>query len=339
MYKIIFPNKDATIYEYAPETNSGSDEILELNLYQESDVVYSSRSLLQFDISKFDDILELYDYNDYTIYLRLWSTESIQIPSDLSLQFYNVTSEWVTGYGRWFNEPVTKEGVSWKYKNTSTQDEWDTLGGDFDNSSMIEYFLKEKNLDVMVDITTIFDEWKNQEINRGVLIKRNDELTYEGSSQLKYFGRNTHTVYVPELILAVDDYEYLADSLDPIYPEDLFVKCYNIKDYHKSGSKYRFRVLVKNKYEKEPFVENRINRVPKYLAEGTLYYSITDKIAQKTIVPFSKYSKLSLDPDGYFFTVDFSNYMPDRYYELTFKFESDAHVEYFDSNKTFKVVN
>ena len=56
MFKIIYPQSDATLYESSPTTNTGLDEILEVGkrLSTAGDSYLKSRSVIKFDM---DDVV------------------------------------------------------------------------------------------------------------------------------------------------------------------------------------------------------------------------------------------------------------------------------------------
>ena len=56
------------------------------------------------------------------------------------------------------------------------------------------------------------------------------------------------------------------------------------------------------------------------------------------MIPFSDYTKVSLDETGHYFNVSLSGFMPERFYKMIFKVILDGQTQYFDTDSQFKVV-
>lgn len=341
-----------------------------------------SRVLIKFEIDDWiDEINEELDVAsgedtiDYDVFLRMYSTESRELPNYYSLNAhplkdtfsylfnYSELDSWDTSHGRKYND--TDAGVSWIFRDISGNYRWDRPGGDFfttdpDDSSVEVYDSQEfdfESPDVYMSIKNVFDFWRDYG-NAGLLLKRSDveEKMKQGIytaienlgelTRLSFFGGLTHTIYAPEIILATDDHEWYTDAGELImYADDIEVTVTNLKEEYSNNERPRMRVAVEEMFPDKIFLEDDEardrRRTPKYLEEGTLTYSIKDDISKKTIVPFSKYSQLSFDPDGYYFDLDLNNYYPERVYEIEFKYEDpeDGFSHVFKTDQKFKVVN
>jgi hypothetical protein len=124
-----YPTKDTTIYEKAPSTNAGIDEILEITKIPATGTTggaitgsYNSRILLDFDYTAISEsIVSLgYNPNQFEYGLKLYTTEASEIPLDYSLEVYPISASWNMGTGRAGNVPATTQGVSWYYRNSLT---------------------------------------------------------------------------------------------------------------------------------------------------------------------------------------------------------------------------
>ena len=114
----IFAQRDATIYERSVELNSGIDSLLEISHEQpgSGSNIFNARVLIKFDVS---DIQSKINSNKISsnakYYLSLITADVRDIPQEYKIYAYPVSSSWTNGTGRWGNNPITKDGVSWKY--------------------------------------------------------------------------------------------------------------------------------------------------------------------------------------------------------------------------------
>jgi hypothetical protein len=129
----IFAQRDATIYEKSVEMNTGIDSLLEISHEQpgSGSKIFNARVLLKFDVS---DIQSKINSNKISsnakYYLSLITADVRDIPQEYTVYAYPLSSSWTNGTGRWGNNPITKDGVSWKYfSSKTTGKEWDIPPG------------------------------------------------------------------------------------------------------------------------------------------------------------------------------------------------------------------
>ena len=62
MFKIFYAEKDTTVYEVVPNSNTGLDEILEVGkrLNDDGDALLKSRALIKFDMTEISQSLAKY---------------------------------------------------------------------------------------------------------------------------------------------------------------------------------------------------------------------------------------------------------------------------------------
>ena len=122
VYKI-FPEKDATMYSLFPQMNTGLDEIIEisnLNFAVDSSPQVA-RYLIQFDSSSIDNlILTKGSGSNWDIDLRCFIATAQGIIMDSEVYVYPVSGSWVMGTGKYLDQPLVTNGVSW---------EWQTFAG------------------------------------------------------------------------------------------------------------------------------------------------------------------------------------------------------------------
>jgi len=128
MIYALYAQKDATIYERTESKNTGLDSLLELSHeLVGSASKYNSRILMKFD---FTDVQDRINANKISAnakyYLSMKSAYVAEIPQEYTVYAYPLSSSWTNGTGRFFNTPVTTDGVSWRYRTAkSVGTEWD----------------------------------------------------------------------------------------------------------------------------------------------------------------------------------------------------------------------
>ena len=189
-----------------------------------------------------------------------------------------------------------------------------------------------------MDVTNIIGTWLSEtRSNLGFIIKRsgsvtNDNIeTDEGSSdslgQLKFFSRDTNTIYVPTLEAQWNDAIWHTSSLAELNGrelDDVVVNITNLNNKYAPDSKVRIRVQGRPAY---PILTNSpsasVFTKAKYLPSGS-QYSIVDSVTEDVIVPFGSGSFISCDSRGNFMDVWFKNFQPERSYKFLFKVVSGS---------------
>jgi hypothetical protein len=119
IYKL-FPIKDASIYSFYPEMNTGIDSIIEIgNLNVNFDPVPQVfRFLVQFDQSEIENIVDTKIGNaDFKSNLKCYIATSQGVISQTNLEVYALYGSWNNGSGTYLDSPFTTNGVSWRYRN------------------------------------------------------------------------------------------------------------------------------------------------------------------------------------------------------------------------------
>tara|TARA_Y100000593_G_scaffold80410_1_gene150115 strand:+ start:5764 stop:6897 length:1134 start_codon:yes stop_codon:yes gene_type:complete len=376
MHYFLYPTKDATIYSGSTpnkfestsvyEQNTGLDEILEIDKWnvdtglqpvvREQSV---SRTLLQFNLNETDNSLSqsIVDgtITNPTYSLKLYTTEQTsEIPLSYQLNCYPLSSSWEMGIGKKADNPITSDGVTWMWRDASGSMTWTNPGADWVHSKtlmgwgMINFlssqtFEHEQN-DIDLDVT---DAVKHQLLgnidNHGFIIKHvnaNEQSTTREYGSLKFFSRDTHTIYVPKLDVSWDDQSFSTGSLDALDVTDGDIVLYmkGVKNEYKQSSKTRFNV-----YGRRRIVENTFSTSSQYLTISYLpvntYYSIIDYKTDEVVIPFSSNTKVSCDSSGNYFNFWMSTLQKERHYKIVYKVDNGTNTFHFDDNKfIFKVV-
>ena len=289
-------------------------------------------------------------------------------------------SAWKQGTGKLDHNPVTSDGVSYQFRDHEQQTPWVTgsvltdggawwtgsQGGANNVSS--SYALTFDRKDLRVDVTDLV---KNHIFssslfpNRGFIVKR--EALYTGSSDfsfnpgsdttkdessserlgnLRYFSRETHTIYPPKLEVVWDDSSWSTGSLSPLTTTDLErLKIYfkNLREEYKEGSKVKFRVVGRELYPTTAFATTPAELTVKYLPSASIFYEVKDADTEETIIPFGTGSRISCDSTGNFFNLMMDGLQAERNYRFCIKVVSgsgttDEQINFYDDNYEFRVV-
>jgi hypothetical protein len=363
IYKI-FPEKSATLYSYYPTLNSGLDEVLELSCYKTiTDTNEVSRPIIKFSQEEIADILnnEVSGAN-YDAYLKLSLANASQIPLEYTIYCYPLVESWNRGTGRSSNQPITTDGVSWKYTNYLGGLGWvnfptnemtgsypiDNEGGGYwwKDYGASQSFSHDSSLDLSLKLTNIVNAWfldsddEDYVPNNGIILKHSDSLEFVSSSkfELKYFSSNTHTIYPPCLEIRWDDWSYNTGSLPIVSSPNIVATLANNPGEFQQGAKHRFRINVRDQYPARAFQTTSVYLNNKALPTSS-YYAIKDLDTEEIVVDYdTTYTKISCDSTGMYFDVYMNGLEPERYYQILIKTIIDGSTLILDNNYYFKVI-
>ena len=391
MYYFEFPKIDATIYEgnVTSSINTGLDQILEINKNMNSagTTIDVSRVLIQFDYSYISSSVQSGIIpSDAKYYLNLYDASSEELAVEQTLFAYMISGSWNGGTGTKDRDPALSDGASWKYRdNDTTKTEWvsgsTTQGGTWYTSSLNSGYnvsasvdLVYETKDIRMDVTSLV---KNHIYsgstfpNYGFILKRENVPTSQslhsifdptlatGSAEhdtsvqgnLKFFSRETNTIFPPKLEVEWDDSSWNTGSLSALSATDLDrLKVYfqNLKPEYKEKSKVKFRVVGRELYPTRGFDTTPAALTVKYLPSGSRtlqqgsYYSVKDAETEDVIIPFSTGSIISCDSTSNYFNLWMDGFQPERRYRFEIKVVSGSGAEQtsmiYDDDFTFKVV-
>lgn len=360
----IYSVKDATIYEQYQTLNTGIDAILEISKIAtrsgSADVYYNSRALVKFDLTEFTSNFATNILTQTaSFYLKLTAATPSEIPVGYTLLSYPISQSWNMGTGRYTLAVTSSNGVSWNYRlseiNTGsawltssfaagTTGSWATNagGGTWHTTSFATQSFDYQTTDVVMDVTSIVRAWVSGTIaNEGFLIKKTDtdERSSDTFGSLRFFSKDSHTVYSPRLELRYDDSTYVTSSTLVDYTQEVAVNLSNLQTAYAEGSKARINVSARPKYPDRTFATMSyyydIYRLP-----SSSFYSLRDAHSNDVIIPFDESNtKISADSNGSYFVLNFNGLAPERYYRLLIKSKTASAEEYvYDKNWIFKVV-
>ena len=313
MHYFSYPIEDATLYEGSSSMNTGLDEIIEVrkDVSDGGATVNVSRVVMKFDLAEVSASIHQGLIppiaSGSKFYLNLKDAGSVGLETSQSLKAYSLRRAWLMGRGKKLSRPLIEEGASWDFFNGKTEGgQWsgsvDGTGGWWHTGSSDEasydFSHTDVDNDVRMDVTDIVGTWLNgTRTNYGFIIKRsgsvsNDNIeTDEGSSDslghLKFFSRDTNTIYVPTLEAQWNDATWHTSSLQRLNGRDLddvVVNITNLNHKYAPDSKVRIRVQGRPAY---PTLTNSpsasVYTKAKYLPSGS-QYSIVDSVTEDVIV-------------------------------------------------------
>ena len=385
MHYFEFATADATLYEgeATQSVNTGLDPILEVrkDMNDNGTVINVSRALVKFDLSYISASVQNSLIPKSTkYYLNLYDAGSVDLPSSQTLYSYPVSQSWTMGDGTYHSNPQITEGCSWRYRdgeNDGTQ--WisgsNNTGGTWFSgsyasgtrnltcSSSLEY----ETTDIRIDVTDIVHAWiysGSLYPNQGFMVKRSGSVgnvtsgsgVQEGDTikygQLKFFSRDTSTIYPPKLEAVWDDQSWSTGSLEPLTGsalEDTVIYFKGLRPEYKQNSKVRFRLVGRERYPKKTYSTTAAEVAVKYLPSGSqyiehgTYYQVRDAVTDDVIIPYGTGSIVSCDTESNYFNVWMNGLQPERYYKfevrvVTGSKSSATQIEnYYDDDFTFKV--
>jgi hypothetical protein len=192
--------------------------------------------------------------------------------------------------------------------------------------------------DVRMDVTTIVNAWLTGEIrNNGLILMHSDESSSIDYGKLRFFSKETNTVYSPCIDMAWEDATITTGSADPIQIRDAVVNMKNMSKQYKFGSILRMDVSARKRYPVKTFTNKFSDYLaPYYLPTGS-FYSIKDAESEETVMPYDKYTRLSFDGNGNYFMLDTTCLPQERYFKVEIRSEQSGSIVTFTVPTAFKI--
>ena len=289
MKRIYYAERDTTLYEKTPEQNSGLDEILELIKISSASLAnadtYNSRILIDFGTEITSIAQSITDGNIPTIdnghitsasiFLNLHASDASDLLQSYTIKAYPVSESWDNGSGYMSDLPATKVGSSWYNRSgdavAQTGIPWNTASAHSGNTSAgptnslgggtwitgSEYeasqSFQNESPDININVTDIVKKWVDSNIdNNGFIIKRpySDEIDGSIRGSIKFFGRESHTIFVPRLEVCWDDSSTTTTGIT----SNTYVPYFkNIKPEYRTSEIARFFVGVRPEFPSKSY--------------------------------------------------------------------------------------
>lgn len=350
MYYFLTASKDASIFLQQPTQNTGLDEILEVSKVYYGSLKDTARSLIKFDTDSLSTKLSDGSVTMSVAELVLRETEPTEIPLSYSLEINPVSQSWEMGNGTRFDD-ISTSGVTWNYRDSgsswlptnvpssgSATGSYDGKGGMWYTASQATRSYDYESTDLVVDVSSSLSFWLDGGYpNEGFIIKHesqkeNNDIDY---GQLKFFSKETHTIYQPKIRIGWDDSRYETGSLQAL-PEEYKVSLKRLKKSYKAGGRYDIEVFARELYPQKTF-QNTFGYSTGSLLPTSSFYQIRDNESNDIIIPFGDYSKLSTYGNKSRISLDLTNFEVNRSYKVELKIERTGSAEYFDDDYIFEV--
>jgi len=342
MHRYFFAVKDAFINSGSDEftgddfkdKNTGQDEILEIKkVFFNQEFHYQTRALIQFDTDEVESYISSSVLpKDYEVYLKLYETKGTSgLSETYDVAAYPLSQEWDEGIGKEADRPKTTEGCSWKFRKNraGVELEWTTQGGTYASTDEVTQSFSLEKPDIDMNVTSIAKKWfSGDNENYGFLIRLSGSReTSSGSFEdLKFFSRQTNTIYSPKLEVRWDDHAPSTGSnTGSLTPLDLSGQVENYlyqlhtREAYKETETVKFRFGARKRYIDKSFTTSIQTVSGSYFAEGSASYSIIDMATNEEVIPFGAYTTMSCDSVSPYFMQDLNGFEPNRAYKILIK--------------------
>ena len=237
-------------------------------------------------------------------------------------------------------------GGSWLYQSGS---------GVFNQSFFNQSFFTQPGLgnsedfsyrptDLNIDVTDAVKLWISGSgghsiDNNGFLLRfsDSDELNDLITGYIRFFSKETNTIYVPKLTMYWDNSTFTTGSLTAVDLES-YSAYTGVKPQYKDTEIAKIRLFSRDKFPRKSPTNLAPYQTVKYLP-ATTYYTVLDAATDEIIIPYDNiYNKVSCDSTSNFIYIDMNGFMPERYYRLEFKIVDGFTEQYITDSVYFKVV-
>jgi hypothetical protein len=344
---------DASVYLQQPEQNTGRDEILEVGKLYYGDIKDIARTFIKFDVSNIET------GSNWKAYLNLKSANAEEIPLQYTVYANAVSQSWTMGTGTKFDN-ISSDGISWKYRNgvdswqdnvvagtavftAGTTGSANAEGGTWYTGSEASQSFNYEPDDIRMDVTNIVNLWLTGSLpNNGFIVHHglNNENNFLDYGLLKFFSKETNTIYQPKLEIVYNDYSFVTGSLTSVTgsAEDGYkVVITNLKKEYSTDSKIKIKVKGRDMYPMKSFGTTFAYDQSKYLPTNS-YYQLEDYITGEAIIPFNDYTKISCDSTSNYFIINLNTLPKNRIYKIKLKIIENGISTIIDDKYTFEII-
>ena len=249
---------------------------------------------------------------------------------------------------------VSTQGVTWNFREGDSNLKWLPMdqftagstgsysgyGGVWYTSYGSTQSYNYETADANINVISMLRAWISGSIqNNGLIIKHSadfeqNELDY---GIIRFFSKETNTIYQPKIRIGWDDQKFVTSSLTPIVSDNIKIGITNLKKEYKVGTINKLRIFGREMYPIKTFSTTFQYSDIKYLP-NTTYYQIKDFNSEDVIIPFSDYSKISCDFTGNYINLNLTNWEANRVYKIEFKVDLNDSTQFFDDEIVFNII-
>ena len=366
MHYFIFPTQDSWISsgsnpidgESFRDQNFGQDQILEVKKhFFNKSFDHPTRALVNFAGTNFNTLSQsIVDGDiptDAKFYLRMFEAQgNSDLSSEYNIAVQPISESWTEGTGKFGDNPKTTNGCSWKnssYPDGGSEVAWNTPGTSVLSVSSSNQSFSNESPDINVEVTDMVNMWLSEEYsNYGMLVRFSGSQETDSSTfgKLKFFSRNTHTIYAPRLEARWDGHLPCTGSntgslseLDVSGGVSNFIYTIGLKDKYRETDVPKFRIGARKQFIQKSFTNSYQTTSGSFIPEGSGSYAIQDVATGQMVVDFSSNTLLSCDTTSNYFIEYMNGFYPDRTYKILIKVKyNDVQEEIFDNDFEFKIV-
>jgi hypothetical protein len=173
-------------------------------------------------------------------------------------------------------------------------------------------------------------------IQFGLSLTAADELDIDVKSNVKFFSRNTHTIFAPSLVQKINDQVYVTGSMTAsVAPRT--VKPINLKHRYAVNEMATIDLHVRPRNPLKTFSSLFTAFTVPMSLPATSYFSVVDEQSGTVIIPFDDFSKISIINGRVLIKFKIDKMFPLRYYRVLFKVVENGEEEIIDNNFIFTV--
>lgn len=348
MFKIQKLYSDTVIYKNLPTLNAGADPQLELFKYRKGEIIPSqSFEFDEWPESTYSRILMKIDtthlnVGTHHLMLHLSTLSNLTLTERIKFNIHPLLEDWKAGSGNRNDIPYVRNGANW---NTSDgENEWTSEY--YDDNVSIEYDFNPDDDYFTIDISGIVNSWINNDYpNYGIILKFSDEIeeSLDDSLKIRFYGRETNSIYEPTIISYYEDTAYDGTIFTPdvetsVDKLDFIIS--NIKTKYIQGTDITLNVNVVNRYTRRSYdTQLNTNNLTNILLPTTSYYQLTDTITGKPVVPMNENgTKINKSDNGYVIHISTDNILPNRFYTIQLIILDNDKKYIIDNNYNFKII-
>jgi hypothetical protein len=378
IYKL-FPTKDSTLYSGYPQMNTGLDSIIEATTdflinspnQEEGSLPQASRFLVQFDLDEILNVIDVIASGSSTkSFLRVYSANARGLTSDTTILVNAVGQNWDMGSGEYLLNPLVKDGCSWNFRLSSGSGTWTTntpslgITGSFEGSSgndgggawytasvapsmsISQSFSFYSNLDINTEVTSIVSNWSSSTfVNYGFIVRQSESQEFVNDvnqqTELKFFSRDTNTIYPPQLEIKWDDSIFSTGSslTTELVTTNALLSLSNNKEHYYPEEIAKLKINAIEKFPARTYLTSSGYTKNFYLPSASSLYAIKDSKTNEYVIDFDpSFTKISADENSSFFNLYMNGLEPERYYTALIQITINGETRIFDTDLEFKVI-
>ena len=378
IYKL-FPYKDATLYSFYPDMNTGIDPITtisNLNIAVASNPQVA-RFLTEFVQDEIEDVINnKISGSQWDVNFKSFIATAQGIVEATDISVHPLAQYWYNGTGKYLDIPQTTDGCNWlspNFKNSGIS--WSGSGTDSTNnyvtSSYNPNFVSQGGgswyhsssngtlyavtqsfdirtvKDLKINAKTVVEKWYSGSFtNNGFITKWENNVEWNANTQIQpvmqFYSVDTNTIYPPQLEFKWRDFvSCLTGSATAsiVNTTNLVSSLAENPGTFTLQSINRFRFNVAPKYPIRVYTTESQFTGTNYLPTSS-YYSVKDLDTNETVIDYdTNYTQLSSDSKGNYFDIYMNGLEPERYYKICIKTNIEGSTLVLDDNYYFKIVN